>query len=232
MQRIKEKTLFVFMMSVLLLVVSAGVWVSVNAAGGSIEIEVSVRGTYLYPDPQNSSDVEAPGIADLQSNGFSAGDTILISFEGSVDVYGQSNYVPVTSLWGVFSSTNQLLSISEADRVPGAIDAGEDTDTGETWFSEENTDIPEDFEISPSTGFSIVIPQNAKYLFISSRDSWYADNTSLGPISVTIEKQASETASGFPLEYILAGVGVVAVVAILLIFFVLKRRKPRTQSTQ
>src|SRR4030067_855829 len=125
MQR-KGKTLFVCIVSVLLLVVSAGVWVSVNAARGSVEIEVSVRGTYLYPDPQNNADIEAPGIADLQSNGFSAGDTILISFEGSVDVYGQSNYVPVTSLWGVFSSTNQLLSISEADRVPGAIDAGED----------------------------------------------------------------------------------------------------------
>jgi len=230
MQRIRKRTGLGFMLSILLVVVSCGVWVP--AAFGSAEVEVPVRGTYLYPDPQNNVDIESPGIVDLQSNGFSAGDTILISFEGTIDVYGESVYVPVTALWGVFSSTNQLLPVSETDRVPGAIDAGDDTDTGVTWFSEENTDIPEDFEISPSTGFSIVIPQNAKYLFISSRDSWYADNTSLGPISVTIEKQASETASGFPLEYILAGVGVVAVVAILLIFFVLKRRKPRTQSTQ
>ena len=69
--------------------------------------------------------------------------------------------------------------------------------------------------ISPSTGFSMVISQNAKYLFLASRDSWYADNTSPGPISVIIEKQASAPSSGVPLEYILAAVGVVAAIAIL-----------------
>ena len=231
MQRITGLTYFGLTLAILQLAASCVVGVPVKAANGSVEIAVSVRGTYLYPDPQNNVDVESPGMADLQSNGFSAGDTILVSFEGSVDVYGESNYVPVTALWGVFSSTNQLLPVSEADRVPGAIDAGADTDTGETWFSDENTDIPEDFEIAPATGFSIVIPQNAKYLFISVRDSWYADNTSPGPIHVSIEKQAGETAGGFPLQYLLAALGVVAVIAILLVFFMLKRRKPRTQST-
>ena len=229
MQRIRKRTGLGFMLSILLVVVSCGVWVP--AAFGSAEVEVPVRGTYLYPDPQNNVDIESPGIVDLQSNGFSAGDTILISFEGTIDVYGESEYVPVTALWGVFSSTNQLLPVSETDRVPGAIDAGDDTDTGVTWFSEENTDIPEDFEIAPSSGFSIEIPQNAKYLFVSCRDSWYADNTSPGPIEVTIEKQASETASDFPLEYIIGALVAVAVIAVLLVFLVLRRRKARTQTT-
>ena len=230
MRRIIKTTYFGFILSILLMVASSGVWASVKAASGSVEVDVSVRGTYLYPDPQNTVAIDSPGIADLQNNGLSAGDRILISFEGSADVYGESNYVPLTALWGVFSSTNELLPVSEADRVPGAIDAGADADTGETWFSHENTDIPEDFEIAPATGFSIEIPQNAKYLFISIRDSWYADNTSPGPIHVSIEK-ASEAAGGFPLEYLLAALGAVAVIAVLLVFFVFKRRKQKKQST-
>ncbi len=217
---------FGFMLSILLLVASSGVWTSVKADRG-FEVDVPVRGTYLYPDPANTAVIEPPGIANLQGNGFSAGDRILITFEGSVDVYGGSDYVPVTALWGVFSSTNELLPVTEADRVPGAIDAGADTNTGETWFSHENTDIPEDFEITPSTGFSIEIPQNAKYLFISVRDSWYADNTSPNPIHVSIEKQASETSDGFPLEYVLAALGIVAAVAVVVAIVVLRRRKPR-----
>jgi hypothetical protein len=122
-----------------------------------------------------------------------------------------------------------LLSVSEADRVPGAINAGDDFTTSQTWFSHEDTDIPEDFQITPSTGFLIKVPQNAKYLFISMIDSWYPDNTSSGPIAVTIEKQASESAGGFPLEYLLAALGIVALIAVLVIFFVFKRRKPEKQ---
>ena len=120
-----------------------------------------------------------------------------------------------------------MLSVSEADRVPGAINAGGDFDTGQTWFSDENTDIPEDFQITPSTGFLIQVPQNAKYLFLSMLDSWYPDNTSPSPIAVAIEKQAG----GFPLEYLLAVLGIVAAITVLVVFFVFKRKKPRTQNT-
>ena len=198
-----------------------------KAANGSVEIEVPVRGTYLYVDPRDNFGVESPGVADLQNNGISGGDTILISFEGTVDNYGGSDYHTLDYLIGVFSSTNQLLSVSEADRVPGAINAGDDFETGQTWFSDENTDIPEDFQITPSTGFLIQVPQNAKYLFLSMLDSWYPDNTSPSPIAVAIEKQAG----GFPLEYLLAVLGIVAAIAVLVVFFVFKRKKPRTQNT-
>jgi hypothetical protein len=230
MRRIGEKILIGLMLSTFLLVTFSGVGAQVKASNGSVEIDVSVRGTYLYVDPRDNSGVESPGVADLQSNGISAGDTILISFEGTVDNYGGSDYHTLDYLIGVFSSTNQLLSVSELNRVPGAIDAGDDFDTGQTWFSQENTDIPEDFQISPSTGFLIQVPQNAKYLFISMLDSWYPDNTSPSSIAVTIEKQASESAGGFPLEYLLAALGIVAVIAVLVFFFVFKRRKPETQA--
>lgn len=215
-----------FMLAMLLLVAYCQ-GVPVKAAEGSVEIDVSVRGAYLYVDPQDNSGVESPGIADLESNGILAGDNILISFEGMVDNYGGSDYHTLGSLIGVFSSTNQLLSVSEAARVPGAINAGDDYDTGETWFSHENTDIPEDFQITPSTGFLIQVPQNARYLFISMHDSWYPDNTSPSSIAVTIEKHTG----GFPLEYLLAALGIVAAIVILVVFFVFKRKKQRTQNT-
>jgi hypothetical protein len=227
MRRIGKKILIGLILSTFLLVPIFGV--QVKASNGSIEINVSVRGAYLYVDPRDNSGVESPGLADLQSNDISAGDTILISFEGIVDNYGGSDYHTLDYLIGVFSSTNQLLSVSEAERVPGAINAGDDFDTGQTWFSQENTDIPEDFQITPSTGFSIQVPQNAKYLFISMLDSWYPDNTSPSSIAVTIEKQANGSAGGFPLEYLLAALGIVAVIAVLIFVFVFKRRKPKTQ---
>ena len=212
------------------LVCFSNVWVSViMASNGPFETEVSVKGTYLLADPdqvsQAASSVDSPGIIDLQSNGFSEGETLLITFEGALDRYGGSDYETVEYLVGVFSSTNQLLSIYDVHRVPGAINVGEDIDTGETWFTNLNTDIPEDFKITPSTGFSIEVPQNAKYLFISFLDSYYPDNTAPAPIKVNITTQA-----GFPLEYLLLGLGAVAVIAALLFFFLFKRRKSKTRA--
>ena len=212
--------------AILLLSTYCRIGIPVNAANGSVEIAVSARGTYLYVDPQDNSGVESPGIADLENNGISAGDTILITYEGTVDRYGGSDYQTLGYLIGVFSSTNQLLSVSEADRVPDAINAGDDFTSSETWFSQENTDIPEDFQITPSTGFLIQVPQNAKYLFISMHDSWYPDNTSPSSIAVTIEKHTGS----FPMEYLLAVLGIVAAIVILIVFFVFKRRKQESKT--
>ncbi|MBN2236139.1 MAG: hypothetical protein JW729_01180 [Bacteroidales bacterium] len=197
----------------------------VNATTGSVEITVPVRGAYLYVDPNTSSGVQSPGIADLESNGILAGDTIKISFQGSVDNYGGTDYYTLEYLIGVFSSTNQLLSVTEADRIPDAINAGNDYTTSQTHFSQETTDIPEDFQITPSTGFMIQVPQNAKYLFISMHDSWYPDNTSPNQITVTIEKQTN----AFPLEYILA-ILIIAAILLIVLFFILKRRKKETKT--
>jgi hypothetical protein len=224
MRKLNEKISIGLMLSIVLLVTFSEVGVPVKTANGSVKIDVPVRGTYLYVDPRDSSGVESPGVADLQSNGISAGDTILITFEGTVDRYGGSDYDTLDYLIGVFSSTNQLLSVSEADRVPDAINAGDDFTTSQTWFSHEDTDIPEDFEITPSTGFLIQVPQNAKYLLISMHDSWYPDNTSPSSIAATIE-----LAGGLPLEYLIAALGIVAAFVVLVVFFVFKRKKPETQ---
>jgi hypothetical protein len=109
-------------------------------------------------------------------------------------------------LLGLFSSTADLKPIDFLHRVPRAIDAGEDFFTEKTFWSEtkqevsdklqvnsiswysgpEDTDIPEDFKIAPYTGMEIIIPRNAKYLFISLIDTYYRDN--IGSVTVTIEK--------------------------------------------
>lgn len=232
MQRISKKKLF-WLILLMILVGFSDLWVSASiASSGSAEIEVSVKGTYLRTDPdqasQAASSVDSPGIVDLQSNGFSEGDTIRISFQGSFDRYGQSNYETLDYLIGVFSSTNQLLSIYDANRVPDAIEAGEDFETGETWFTRQNTDISEDFEISPSTGFSIEVPENAKYLFVSLYDSYYPDNTAPSSIKVTL----STRANGFPFEYLLVALGVIALIGVLIFFVVFKRRKKEQDNDQ
>jgi hypothetical protein len=196
------------------------------ASNGPFKTQVSIKGTYLRADPDQAShspdSVDSPGIIDLESNGFSEGETLLISFEGVLDRYGGSDYQTVEYLIGVFSSTNELLSIYEVHRVTGAIDAGENIDTGDTWFTHEDTDIPEDFRITPSTGFSVEVPQNAKYLFISFLDSYYPDNTAPAAITVNITTQA-----GFPLEYLLLGLGAVVIFLALLFFLWFKRRKSK-----
>ncbi len=163
-----------------------------NAPTGGLRIEISPRGTYLHADPGQGSyaniPVDPPAMIDLQSCGFFEGDTIAIGFNGSVKRGPSYSPSPVTALLGLFSSTNELLPINETHRVPGAIEAGEDIITVQTWYSHEDTDIPEDFAITPATGFSIEIPQNATYLFICYHDSYYPDNTAPEPVTVTIAR--------------------------------------------
>jgi hypothetical protein len=69
MRRTSEKILIGLILSTFLLATFLEVEVPVKAASGSVEIEVSVRGSYLYVDPRDNSGVESPGVADLQTNG-------------------------------------------------------------------------------------------------------------------------------------------------------------------
>jgi hypothetical protein len=162
---------------------------------GKIEAMVSTKGTFLLADPfeddrpEGGSDVEYPAIVDLRANGILGNMLIMISFQGQI-CYDLSQDPPQYSnilqheLLGVFSTSNQLRPISELNRVPGAIDYGKDAVSGETWFDERATDIPQDFEITPD--MEVFVPINAKYLFICTIDVYYPDN--LGTIHVTIDK--------------------------------------------
>jgi hypothetical protein len=112
-------------------------------------------------------------------------------------------------LLGVFSTSSVVLDIDADNRIPGAIPSGiSSIETPTTKWREDlqsisdklqskninwytgpmDTDIPEDFLIKPYTGMDLVIPRNARFLFLCCIDDIYYDN--LGEIKVTIEKDS------------------------------------------
>lgn len=203
------------------------------------EADVPVRGTYLctfewwpywgpgqyewdddldmYVGVSTVYHIEKPLIVDLQANGFAEGDMLLINYRGQVYFSGAWNPSNPWTEWdingfwliGVFSSTSDLKPTRELNRVPGAIDAGEDHSTPTTYWKEEletllttlenkgvdisnlqrgsvPTDIPQDFLITPRNGMWIKVPKDAKYLFICIEDRFYSDT--IGSAKVKIEK--------------------------------------------
>jgi hypothetical protein len=149
------------------------------------------RGTYLRLGSTDAS--FTPAIINLVSNGFSPGDSVIISFSGTWRFVCSNPGTELTSeneagthLIGVFSSSNTLLAPNVSNRVPGAIDAGTDYATLNATPTGETTDIPQDFRIVPNTGFEITIPAGASHLFLSMSDTHFVDNC--GSISVTLTK--------------------------------------------
>jgi len=122
---------------------------------------------------------------DLAAHGIYPGDWILIDQLGYYD--GGGGYTNQNNMHGVFSTSDVLLGGDQLNRVPGAIDAGEDIDTNPTHnCGGESTNIPEDFEIEPF--IRIKVPQGAKYLFLAPNDTKYEDNYNNGGYGVQISK--------------------------------------------
>ncbi|MEJ2242689.1 MAG: hypothetical protein P8Y18_11205 [Candidatus Bathyarchaeota archaeon] len=164
---------------------------------GHFEAEVPIHGTYLqtincYPrylvDKNNDSiadigfswdidndgtqefnSIQAPLIVDLQENGFYPGDKIMISQKSSI--YDQNKITWGFFLFGLFSSTDELLTdnwvyrsggdldwpvVGPLHRVPGAIDAALgghihiEGDNSNQWKQGDviENDIPEDFRVT------------------------------------------------------------------------------------
>lgn len=196
-----------------------------------LTVDVSYRGTFLRAEsfegsPTGGSNVENPAIIDLIAEGFTEGDNVTISYSGKLyggaywdsDDLGESNTEENYEISGLFSTSNELEPVDILNRVPGAIDFGEDIDTGETWFQNIPTDIEEDFIIEPYTGKTIQIPSNAKYLFICKSDSFYPDN--VGTISISLKMGNPTT---FPVEFL--AIIVIAIIALVILFFFVKKRK-------
>ncbi len=194
-------------------------------------VDVSYRGTFLQAEsyegaPTGGSAVENPAIIDLIAEGFKEGDNVTISYSGKLygGAYwdsgdlGESNTEENYEISGLFSTSNELGSVDTLNRVPGAIDFGEDVETGETHFQHIPTDIEEDFVIGPYTGKTIQIPSNAKYLFICKSDSFYPDN--VGTISISLKMGNAPTV---PIEFF--AIIVIAIIALVILFFLVKKRK-------
>jgi hypothetical protein len=160
-----------------------------------IQVNVSALGTFLRADPnqeEGGSPVQEPTIIDLEAEGLNDIQWVSIKYYGEIyysleDLSHENKHLnDQNPLIGVFSSTSEIKSIDNLNRVPGAINFGEDYKTGETYFGNLPTDISEDFIIKPILGINIEIPSRAKFLFLCCADVYYPDNA--GTIQVTITK--------------------------------------------
>jgi hypothetical protein len=138
-----------------------------DGTDGTYAFSVPTYGTYLLADswetygPSGGHQVAPPLIIDLEAIGVESGDIITVSYSGILyeNAYWDGtlgDYIDQTDesefhIYGVFSSTSQLLPITERNRVPGAIQTDASFHTANAWYTQRETDIPEDFRILPYT---------------------------------------------------------------------------------
>jgi hypothetical protein len=145
---------------------------------------VSVKATFLHAGAGDAPD--PPRVVDLSAARYKPGDALMISYKVAPTGFsyfgcqGPFERTEDVRLLGVFSSSSELLPSSERDRVPGAIDAGEDISVEATWPNNEPVDIPQDFRVTPPSVFIIKIPPSATHLFLGIADSYYIDNCGTG----------------------------------------------------
>ena len=199
-----------------------------------ITVDVSALGTFLRADPimeEGGSPVEEPTIIDLEAEGMADLDWVLITYSGKIfHAIDWGDGEPLEdgyiNLIGLFSTTADLESIDNLNRVPGAIRSNNGFETDETYFTDLPTDIPEDFLIGHHTGTKIEIPEGAKFLFLCNPDVYYPDN--FGSFQVTIKKLETEQSdSGFPLELVI--ITILAIIAIIILLILYKRKKKKTE---
>ena len=138
-------------------------------------------------DPTPNDTVTNPTIINLSSLSFSVhtGDTILLQRLGGWSPNTGFPDNQITQLIAVFSSSNQFLSQTNLNRVPGAVQGGTTGFvTPPTSDFSTPTDIPQDFVIdSQHTGLgnfssvAVVVPAGANFLFVGPWDTHYGDNT-------------------------------------------------------
>ncbi len=163
---------------------------SILAAPDPFSVAIDPTGTFLhataytapwYHDGTTTYGFDTPGlptIVDLASSGIAPGDWLEILISGEVSYYVGQAPQPPFSVLGLFSGSASLLGQAEIQRVPGAISTGINPRvTMNTLFGDEPTDIPEDFLISPQSGFQIRVPAGANYLFLAVEDSHWGDNS-------------------------------------------------------
>ena len=94
-----------------------------------LQVDVSALGTFLRADPimeEGGSPVEPPTIIDLEATGILGAKWILISYSGEIFHAidwgdGDPKEDGYINLIGIFSTTAELESIDNLNRVPGAI---------------------------------------------------------------------------------------------------------------
>lgn len=139
------------------------------------EIGVDPSATYLHTAADDPAADATP--IPLGELGIEPGSEVTLTRVGSYTKGGPGGQ----GLTAVFSASSELLAPEELDRLPDAIDAGEDYETSPTYYGDEQTDIPEDFLVSTQDGsdpsVTVTVPAEASHLFVAAIDNLYADNT-------------------------------------------------------
>ncbi len=145
-----------------------------HAAIAQVTVPINPRGSFIRT---NQDSPTAPAVRTLTSLGIAQGNQIRIRVLGEF-TYNTSNAIG-RSMHAVFSSSDTVLASNLQFRVPGAIDAGLDFTSANTYFGGLPTDIPQDFLVSANTGVDhvdVIVPAGATYLFIAVPDSLFNDN--------------------------------------------------------
>ena len=151
--------------------------------GVNATLDVSPRQTYLRTSDDDAVDSPAVSLADLR---YQPGDRICFRVEGDfslVEDYWASERGD-GYLTAVFSSSDTLRDSDRLDRVPGAIDAGDDVFTLDTERNGLDTDIREDFR---ADDVCLTVPDDAEYVFFAAFDSLYGDNDNIDGTPFRVE---------------------------------------------
>jgi hypothetical protein len=141
---------------------------------GAITLQVPPRATYLRASTTDEATPAPAYRLDELGAGLQPGTTVRTQRLGEYqfrDIHPDSVRYRMVA---VFSSDDTLLDRTLRERVPGAIDAGDDYTTQPSHRDGGATDIPEDFAIFDSA--TVVVPEGAEYLFVSPEDDHLMDN--------------------------------------------------------
>lgn len=140
---------------------------------------INPQSTYLRKSSYDTGpDPIAIKLSDL-SFAATPGTMLKLECVGDYSPYGGAANDTRNVMLGVFSGSDVLLAPSLLDRVQDAIDAGTDVTTVPAYFSNQPTDVAQDFRIAGAefSGIVIEVPSGATHLFVSPDDSHFVDNT-------------------------------------------------------
>lgn len=145
-------------------------------ASSSDFVPVDPRQAYLRTDDGDALDAPAVRLRDYE---VTPGDVVCARVVGDFtsEPGARASDRDLPMLTAVFSATDILLAPDQTNRVPGAIDAGDDVSTLST-ASGGATDIDEDFD---ATNGCVEVPEGAVYAFLAPYATRYSDNVEAAP---------------------------------------------------
>ncbi len=153
---------------------------------------LNAKSSYLQAAPLDAP--RPPIVISLAELGAAPGDTLRLERTGTYSDLTTLVDGAQTALTGIFSSDAEVLGAGARFRVPGAIDAGPDVQTGflgcilPLVCDLISTDVPQDFRIGPS--LDVVVPAGAAFLIVAPLPPSYIwqDDSGFGfGVDVTVD---------------------------------------------